>query len=57
MISFGLMAHAFHDYLQVDLKNEDFFYLGVVVPFGVKVSNMTELKRREEDLPSPSQIK
>jgi hypothetical protein len=28
-----------------------------MVPFGIKVSNMSELKRREEDLPSPSRIK
>jgi hypothetical protein len=28
-----------------------------MVPFGIKVSNMLELKRREEDLPSPSCIK
>jgi hypothetical protein len=56
MISFGLRVHAFHEYLHVDLKNE-VFYLDVVVPFGVKVSKMSELKRREEDLPSLSQIK
>jgi hypothetical protein len=57
MISFGSRVHAFHEYLQADLKNEEGFYLDAVVPFGVKVSNMTELRRREEDLPSPSQIK
>jgi hypothetical protein len=57
MISFGSRAHAFHEYLQSNLKNEECFYLDVVVPFGVKVSNMIELRRREEDLPSPSQIK
>jgi hypothetical protein len=57
MISFGSRAHAFHEYLQADLKNEEGFYLDFVVPFGVKVSNMSELRRREEDLPSPSQIK
>jgi hypothetical protein len=57
MISFGSRAHAFHEYLQADLKNEEGFYLDVVIPFGVKVSNMTELRRREENLPSPSRIK
>jgi hypothetical protein len=36
MISFGSRAHAFHEYLQADLKNEEGFYLNVVVPFGVK---------------------
>jgi hypothetical protein len=57
IVSFGSRAHAFHEYLQADLKNEEGFYLDVVLPFGNKVSNMTELRRREEDLPSPSQIK
>jgi hypothetical protein len=37
--------------------NVEGFYTDVVFPFGIKVSNMTELKRREEDLPSPSRIK
>jgi hypothetical protein len=57
MVSFGSRVHAFHEYLQANLKNEEGFYLDVVVPFGIKVSNMTELRRREEDLPSPSRIK
>jgi hypothetical protein len=57
MIYFGSRVHVFHDHLQVDLKNEEGFYLDVVVPFGVKFSNTTELRRREEDIPSPSQIK
>jgi hypothetical protein len=57
IVSFGSREHAFHEYLQVDLKNEEGFYVDVVFPFGIKVSNMTELKRREEDLPSPSRIK
>jgi endo-alpha-1,4-polygalactosaminidase (GH114 family) len=39
------------------LKNEEGFYLDAVVPFGFKVTNMTELRRREEDLPSPNWIK
>jgi hypothetical protein len=57
MTSFGSRVHSFHEYLKANLKNEEDFYLDVVVPFGVKVSNMTELRRREEDLPSPSRIK
>jgi hypothetical protein len=57
IVSFGSRAHAFHEYLQVDLKNEEGFYIDVVLPFGNKVSNMMELRRREEDLPSPSRIK
>jgi hypothetical protein len=50
-------VHAFLEYLQADLKNEEGFYLDVVVPIGIKVTNMIDLKRREEDLPSPSRIK
>jgi hypothetical protein len=57
MISFGSRVHAFLEYLQADLKNEECFYLDVVVPFGIKVTNMSDLKRREEDLPSPSWTK
>jgi hypothetical protein len=57
MVSFGTRAHDFHEYLQVDLKNEQGFYLDAVVPFGVKVNNMSELRRREEDIPSLNQIK
>ena len=57
IVSFGSRAHAFHEYLQVDLKNEEGFYLYVVLPFGNKVSNMMELRRREEDITSSSRIK
>jgi hypothetical protein len=56
MVSFGTKAHAFHEYLQVDLKNEQGFYLDAVLPFGVKVTGMTEFRRRQEDLPSLDRI-
>jgi hypothetical protein len=46
MISFGSKAHAFLEYLHANLKKEEGFYLDVVVPFGIKFSNMSELKRR-----------
>jgi hypothetical protein len=57
MVSFGIREHAFHENLQADLKNEDGFYLDMIVPFGFKVIDMTELRRREEDLPSLNRIK
>ena len=57
MVSFGTRAHAFHEYLQADLKNEEGFYLDAVIPFSFKFTNMTELRRREKDIPSPNQIK
>jgi hypothetical protein len=41
IVSFGSRAHAFHEYIQVDFKNEEGFYTYVVLPFGIKVSNMT----------------
>jgi len=56
MVSFGTRAHSFHEYLQADLKNEQGFYLDAVLPFGVKVTSMTEFKRRQEDLPSLDRI-
>jgi hypothetical protein len=52
-----LRAHTFHEYLQDDIKNEEGFYLDDVLPFGKKVSNMTDLRIREDHLPSPSRIK
>jgi hypothetical protein len=39
------------------LKNEEGFYLDAVTPFSFKVTNMTKLRRRGEDLPSPNWIK
>jgi hypothetical protein len=41
IVSFGSRAHAFHEYLQADLRNEEGFYTNVFLPFGIKVSNMT----------------
>jgi hypothetical protein len=57
MVSFETRAHAFHEYMKAYLKNEQGFYLDAIVPFGVKVTNMTKLRRREEDLPSQNRIK
>jgi hypothetical protein len=44
-------------YLQVDLENDEEFYKGFVTNFIMKVSNISELKTIEEDLPSPVRIK
>jgi hypothetical protein len=57
MVSFGTRAHTFHEYLQEHLKNEEDFYLDAVIPYVFKVTNMIELRRREEDIPSLNQIK
>jgi hypothetical protein len=57
IVSFGSRVHAFHKYLHVDIKNEEGFYLDVVLPFGIEVYNMKEVRRTQEDIPSPSRIK
>jgi hypothetical protein len=51
MVSFGTRSNVFHEYLQEYLKHEQGLYLDAV-SFGVKFTNMMELIRREEDLPS-----
>jgi len=43
-------------YLHVDLEKDKEFYKGGVTTFVMKVSNMSELKRKEEDLPSQSTL-
>jgi len=55
--SFRTRAHALHEHLQVDLKNEERFYLETIIPFGNHVINISYLRRRQEDLPSPNWIK
>jgi hypothetical protein len=55
--SFRTRAHALHEHLQADLKNEERFYLETVIPFGNHVINISDLRRRQEDLPSPNRIK
>ena len=56
MASLGTRAHVFHEHLQADFKNEEPFYLETVIPFGIHVSNMTDMRRIQEDLPSPNRI-
>ena len=41
----------------MDLKNEEGFYLDAVIPFGIKVTNMTKMRIIEEYIPSPNRIK
>jgi hypothetical protein len=42
--------------LQADFKNEKSFYLETVLPFGTHVNNMTERRRRQQDIPSKNWI-
>jgi hypothetical protein len=54
--SLGPRAHNLLEHLHVDLKNKECFYLDMVLPFGTNVNNMTETRRREQDIPSKNQI-
>jgi hypothetical protein len=44
-------------YLEVDMKNDEGIYKEAITTFVIKVSNMTEHKRKEEYLPSSDRIK
>jgi len=57
IIYFEAYLNFYNEFLQEDYKNEEGFYKDVIIKFAVKVSNMTKLKRREEDLPSPTKMK
>jgi hypothetical protein len=57
IVSFGSRAHAFHEYLQVDLKNEEGFYIDVVLPFGIKFSNMMEPEKKRGGFSFPKSNK
>jgi len=57
IISFGSQVNDYNEFLQVDYKHEEGFYKDVVIAFVIKFSNMTELKRREEEFPSMSRMK
>lgn len=53
--SLGTKAHSLLEILQAELKDEEKFFLKMVIHFGKIVNNMTETKRREE-LPSKNRI-
>jgi hypothetical protein len=52
MDSLGRRAHNLLLLLQTDLKNEESFYVHMVIPFSFHVNNMAETRRRQHDLPS-----
>jgi hypothetical protein len=56
-VSLGSKITNLREYLQVNLENDEFFYKDVVTTFVLKVSGMTKLKRKEDDLPSLIRIK
>ena len=57
LISFGEKANNLLEHLEVNLKNEHLFYEQVLASFSNYVVNTSELKRRQEKLPSPKQTK
>jgi hypothetical protein len=56
MTSLGTRARNFLEHLQADLKYEEHFYLDTLLPFGTIVNNMTEMRTRQQDLPSKNRI-
>jgi hypothetical protein len=48
IVSFGSKLNAFRDFLQGDYEHEEGFYKDAVTTFILKVTNMTEMKRKEE---------
>jgi hypothetical protein len=54
--SLGTRAHNLLKHLQADLKDEEHFYLDMVLPFGNIVNNMSETRRRQQDLSSKNWI-
>jgi uncharacterized protein YeeX (DUF496 family) len=55
--SFRKRAKDLHEHLQKNLKNEEHFYEQMVTPFANYSINNLDLKRRQEDIPSPKRIK
>jgi hypothetical protein len=56
-ISLGSRMTNLRQYLQVDLENDEELYKGDITTFFMKVSSMSELKRKEEDFPSLVHVK
>jgi hypothetical protein len=56
-VSLGSRITNFKQYLQVDIENDEELYKGVVSTFFAKVSSVSELQRKEEDMPAPIRIK
>jgi hypothetical protein len=55
--SFQKRENDFHEHLQMNLKNDQHFYEQMLTPFSKHAINNSDLKRRQEDIPSPNRIK
>jgi len=56
-VSLGSRITNLKQYLQANIENDEDFYKDVVITFVLKVSGMSKLKPKEEDLLSPTCIK
>ena len=57
LVSFEKKANDLLEHLEENLKNEQLFCDQVLAPFANYVVNTSELKRRQEKLPSPKRTK
>jgi hypothetical protein len=57
LVSFGKKANDFLQHLEANLRNEQHLCDQVLAPFANYVVNTSELKRRQEKLPSPKRTK
>jgi hypothetical protein len=57
LVSFGKKANDLLEHLEANLKNDQHFCEEVLTPFSNHVVNTSELKRRQEKLPSPKRTK
>ena len=57
LVSFGKKANDLLEHLEANLKNEHLFFDKVLDPFANYVVNTSELKIRQEKLPSPKRPK
>jgi hypothetical protein len=55
--SFRKRENDLHEHLQTNLKNDQRFYEQMLTPFSNHAINNSDLKRRQENLPSPKRIK
>jgi hypothetical protein len=57
IVSFGKRENDLLEHLEANLKNDRHFCDRVLTPFANHVVNTSELKRRQENLPSPKRTK
>jgi hypothetical protein len=56
-MTFGTRLQIFKDYLDADCENDEGFYKNEFTIFSLKIMNMIELKRKEENFRSQARVK